>query len=132
MPFACRYSQTLRAWWWISNIKLPMKIKTIVIGCLDLLLLGGVIAACAEGGTFVVGLGGYADATTKNGSEFGKHTDQLGCQTEALRRLRAANRSLDPFKISGNEFFLYGCFQTSRATSDFCANAPKEDTFFTV
>jgi hypothetical protein len=109
-----------------------MKTQTIVIGCLALLLLGGVIAACAVGGIFMLGLGGYADETEKNGIEFGKHTDQLGCQTEALRRLRAANKALDPFKKSGNELFLYGCFQTSRATTDFCAKAPKEDAFFTI
>src|SRR5262252_4948551 len=109
-----------------------MKTKTIVFGCLALVLLGGALIACVVGGIFALGLSGYADDTEKSGKEFGKHTDQLGCETEALRRLRAANKALDPFKKSANELFLYGCFQTSRATPDFCRSTPKEDGFFTV
>ena len=111
---------------------LLMQTKTIVICCLGLVLLGGVIVACVVGGIFMLGFSGYAEQVEKDGVEFGKHTDQLGCLNEALQRLGAANKSKNIIKRRETQLFLYGCFQTSRPTPDFCANAPKEDAFFEV
>ena len=109
-----------------------MKTKTIVIGCIGLVLLAGAIVVCVVGGIFVLGLTGYADQAEKDGVEFGKGTDQAGCLTEAKRRLQVASKSGDIIKRRQTQLFLYGCFQTSRSTPDFCVNAPKEDSFFDV
>ena len=109
-----------------------MKTKTIVIGCIGLALLAGTIVVCVGGGIFVLGLTGYADQAEKEGVEFGKGTDQAGCLNEAKRRLQVASKSGDIIKRRQTQLFLYGCFQTSRSTPDFCMNAPKEDSFFDV
>ena len=109
-----------------------MKTKTIVIGCLALVLLGGAVVACAVGGIFFLGLNEDAQQDERAGIEFGKRTDQLGCKNEALRRLLAATKSGNFIKRSESEYFLYGCFQTSRSTPDFCANVPKDDNALTV
>jgi hypothetical protein len=111
---------------------LLVQTKTIVIGCLALVLLGGVSAACAVGGIFLLGLNSEAEQAENAGVEFGKSTDQRGCLDEALKRLRAANKSGNFIKQGETQLFLDGCFQTSRATPDFCADAPKEDAFFTI
>jgi hypothetical protein len=108
-----------------------MKTKTIVMGCLALVLMAGVIVACVIGGIFMLGMSGHVDEVEKEGVEFGKRTDQVGCLNEALRRLRVANKSHDLIKRRDTQLFIYGCFQTSRATSDFCRNTP-EDKFFEV
>jgi len=46
-----------------------MKTKTIVIGCVGLVLLAGAIVACVVGGIFFLGLTGYADQAEKDGVE---------------------------------------------------------------
>ena len=109
-----------------------MTTKNIVIGCLAFALLGGVIAACAVGGIFMLGLSSVAEKAENAGVEFGKSADQQGCFNEALRRLAAANKTYDVIKRNETSLFLYGCFQTSRSTPDFCANVPKDDNALTV
>ena len=109
-----------------------MKTKTIVIGCIGLVLLAGAIVVCVVGGIFFLGLTGYADQAEKDGVEFGKGTDQAGCLNEARRRLAVASKSGDIIKRRQTQLFLYGCFQSSRSTPDFCANTPKQDSFFDV
>jgi hypothetical protein len=106
--------------------------KNIVIGCLALSLLAGAIVACAVGGIFFLGLTSVADKAEQQGIEFGRQTDQRGCQTEGLQRLRAAIKSNDLLKRREVQLFLYGCFQTCRVATGFCVNAPKEDSFAAV
>ncbi len=103
-----------------------------MIGCLAFVVLGGAIAACGVGGIFMLGLNSHADQAESAGVEFGRGADQVGCRDEALRRLRAATRAHDVIKRRETQLFLNGCFQTSRATPGFCADAPKEDAFFSV
>jgi hypothetical protein len=103
--------------------------KSIAIGCIALVVVGGAIAACAAGGVFMLGLSGVADKAEQEGVEFGKGTDQRGCQDEALRHLRAALRNHDLLKRREAQLFIYGCFQSCRSTPEFCANAPKKDDF---
>ena len=106
--------------------------KHFIIGCVILVIVGGVVIAAAVGGIFYLGLNKYADETEKEGVEFGRHTDQQGCQDEALRRLKQGRRSGDIISSRATEIFVYGCFQTSRATAGFCRDAPKEDSFLAV
>lgn len=106
--------------------------KTIAIGCIAAALLVGVIVACGVGGIFGLGLMDVAEKAEQQGVEFGRQTDQRGCQTEALTRLRTAIRGGDLIKRREVQLFAYGCFQTCRAATDFCLNAPKEDKFFTA
>src|SRR5262245_48484634 len=80
----------------------------------------------------MLGLSSVAEKAENAGVEFGKSADQQGCFNEALRRLAAANKTYDVIKRNETSLFLYGCFQTSRPTPDFCADAPKEDAFFAV
>ena len=82
-----------------------MQTKTIVMGCLALVLLAGVIAACAVGGIFLLGLSSEAEQAESAGIEFGKSTDQRGCLDEALKRLRAANKSGNFIKQSETQLF---------------------------
>jgi hypothetical protein len=106
--------------------------RNIAIGCIAAAVLVGVIVACVVGGIFALGLNDVAEKAENEGVEFGKRTDQRGCQTEALRRLRAAIRSGNLIKQNEVQLFANGCFQTCRATTDFCVNAPKQDSFFGV
>lgn len=106
--------------------------KSIAIGCVALILVIGVLAGCAVGGIFLLGLGSVAERAEAEGVEFGKGSDQRGCQDEAFRHLRAAIRNHDLIKRRETQMFLYGCFQTSRATPEYCAGAPREDAFLEV
>lgn len=103
--------------------------KSIAIGCIAVTLLAGVVTACIVGGIFFLGLTGVADKAIQEGVEFGKSTEQQGCQDEALRKLRAALKSHDLIKRREVQLFTYGCFQSCAPTSGYCANAPKQDAF---
>jgi hypothetical protein len=103
--------------------------KSIVIGCIALVLLAGVLVACVVGGIFFLGLMGVAEKAELEGVEFGKSTDQQGCQDESLRRLRAAIKNHNLIKRREVQLFIDGCFQSCAPTSGYCANAPKEDAF---
>lgn len=109
-----------------------MKTKTIVIGCIGLVVLAGVIVACVVGGIFMLGLTAEADQAERAGTEFGKSTDQAGCLNEAERRFKVASKAGDIIKRREAQMFLYGCFQAARSTPDFCVNTPKEDNFVDV
>ena len=106
--------------------------KNIAIGCIAAVVLVGVIVACGVGGIFWLGLTGVVEKADNEGVEFGKGTDQRGCRDESLRRLRAALRNRDLIKRREVELFAYGCFESCRATPDFCNGTPKEDAFFAV
>ena len=106
--------------------------KHFIIGCVILVIVGGIIIAAVVGGIFYLGLAKYADEAEKDGVEFGRHTDQQGCQDEALRRLKQGRRSGNLISSRATEIFINGCFQTSRATPGFCRDAPKEDSFLAV
>jgi hypothetical protein len=106
--------------------------KYIIIGGTALLLLIGVIVACGIGGILMLGMNSELDKTEAAGVEFGKGTDQRGCQDEAIRRLRKAAKEQSISERHKVPLFLNGCFQTCRASAGFCLNAPKEDSFFTV
>jgi hypothetical protein len=104
--------------------------KRIAIGCIALVLLAGVLVACGVGGIFVLGIYGVANKAEQEGVEFGKSTDQQGCQDEALRHLRAAIKSHNPLKAHEAPVFIDGCFQSCKPSVGYCTNAPKEDAFF--
>ena len=104
--------------------------KSIVIGCIALVLLAGAMVACGVGGIFMLGINGVAEKAEQAGVEFGKSTDQQGCQDEAFRHLRAAIKSHDLLKGHEVSLFINGCFQSCKPTAGYCTNAPKEDAFF--
>jgi hypothetical protein len=106
--------------------------KSIAIGCIALVLLAGVLVACGVGGIFVLGINGVANKAVQAGVEFGKSTDQQGCQDEAFRRLRAAIKRPDLLNGPEVSVFLNGCFQSCKPTVGYCTNAPKEDAFFPI
>lgn len=106
--------------------------KNIAIGCIAAAVLVGAVVACGVGGIFWLGLSSEVDKAENEGLEFGRRSDQRGCQTEALRRLRAAISGGDLIKRREVELFAYGCFESCRVTPDFCGGAPKEDAFFAV
>jgi len=106
--------------------------KHFVIGCLIALILGGVLVVVVVGGIFFLGLYKFGDTAEAEGVEFGRHTDQQGCQNEALRRFRSARKAENPITSQAAVLFINGCFQTCRDTAGFCRNAPQEDSFLTV
>jgi hypothetical protein len=106
--------------------------KYFVIGCIIVLVLAVVLVVIVVGGIFYLGLGKHIEDVEAEGVEFGRKTDQQGCQDEAIRRLKSARRSGDLIRARDTQMFIYGCFQTCRPTSGFCSDAPKEDSFFTV
>jgi hypothetical protein len=101
--------------------------KGIAIGCIAVVILVAAVVVCGVGGIFWLGLGSMADKFEKDGAEFGKRTDQRGCRDEAFRRLHAALRNYDVVGRRGVQLFAYGCFQTCRATPEFCATVPRDD-----
>jgi hypothetical protein len=106
--------------------------KHFVIGCVVLLIVGVVLVVVVVGGIFYLGLGEHINTVEAEGVEFGRKTDQQGCQDETIRRLKSAKRSGDLIRARDAELFINGCLQTCRPTSDFCRDAPKEDSFFKV
>lgn len=106
--------------------------KHFVIGCVILVVVGGIIIAAVVGGIFLLGLNKYSENTESEGVEFGRRTDQQGCQDEAFRRLKRGRQAGDLISSRATQLFLHGCFQTSRATPGFCRDAPKEDSFLAV
>ena len=109
-----------------------LQTKSIVIGCITMVLLAGVLVACGVGGIFFLGLMGVAEKAEQAGVEFGKTTDQQGCQDESFRRLRAAIKSHNLLKGHEASVFTNGCFQSCKPTVGYCTNAPKEDAFFPI
>ncbi len=106
--------------------------KHIIIGCTAIFLLIVGVFVCGIGGIFILGVNGRLDKTEAAGAEFGKRTDQRGCQAEAIRRLRKATKDKNIFERHDASLFLNGCFQTCQPAADFCLNAPKEDSFQVV
>ena|SRR5215831_6285577 len=106
--------------------------RHFVIGCLILVVIGGVLVVIVVGGIFMLGLNKYGETTEADGMEFGRRTDQQGCQSEGLRRFKAARRAGNPIDAHATQLFTYGCFQTCRPTAGFCRDAPTEDKVLTV
>ena len=100
-----------------------VKIILIVVGILA--FLG---AACVGGLAF---LGYYfvdhegVIKSTKEGEEFGKTTDNLGCQTKVLSIIKPL-REIDLNGILKAEYFFEGCLETSRPTPNFCDGLPSD------
>jgi hypothetical protein len=106
--------------------------KHFIVGCVILVLVGGIIIAAVVAGIFMLGLKDYADNAEHEGVEFGRRTDQQGCQDEAFHRLKMGRRAANPISSRATSLFLYGCLQTSRATPGFCRDAPGDDSFLGV
>jgi len=106
--------------------------RFVVIGCIGLVVVVCVVAVCVIVRVFGLGSTSEWEKTKTEGMEFGKHTDQLGCQDESLLRLRAALKSYDVVRQREAEVFAFGCFETCRSTAGFCAAAPKEDDFLVI
>lgn len=92
--------------------------KSIVIGCIAMVLLAGVLVACGVGGIFMLGITGVVEKAEQAGVEFGKSTDQQGCQDEAFRHLRAAIKSHDLLKDMKSQYSLMAVFNRASPQSD--------------
>jgi hypothetical protein len=57
-------------------------------------------------------------ANRREGTEFGKSTDNVGCQHESLRKLRTRSDKV------GLNSFLLACLYSSKATPNFCDGLP--------
>ena len=102
-----------------------VKIFLIIVGILA--FLG---AACVGGLAF---LGYYfvdhegVIKSTKEGEEFGKTTDNLGCQTKVLSFIKPL-RDTDINEILKAEYFFDSCLEKSRPTPNFCDGLPSDWT----
>ena len=71
---------------------------------------------------------GWAESSMtvmRDGEEFGKQTDEQGCLSKALTRMKKTPGLTDGFKSAiDNNLFLTGCLDTSRPTPEFCAGVP--------
>lgn len=59
------------------------------------------------------------------GAEFGKTTDNLGCQTKVISSIK----TLSPIDITGGmktQYFFEKCLESSRPSPNFCSNVPSE------
>ena len=106
--------------------------KHFVIGCLIFLVIAGVVVVFVVGGIFFLGLNKYGETTEADGMEFGRRTDQQGCQKEGLRRLNSARNARNPIDAHATQLWAYGCFQTCRPTAGFCREVPAEDSSLAV
>ena len=65
-----------------------------------------------------------SESETK-GAEFGRTTDNLGCQTNAVSSVK----NMSALDITGSiqaSFFFKSCLKASRKTANFCENVPSE------
>jgi predicted membrane channel-forming protein YqfA (hemolysin III family) len=62
-------------------------------------------------------------ASQAAGREFGKSTDQQGCQTEGLVRAKPI-RMIEISRMVDNEYFVEECLKSSRPTPGFCDGVP--------
>jgi len=101
--------------------------KLILVGVgIFVFLIIGVIA-------LIVGLVIYQTNTPESkqataasqaaGREFGKSTDQQGCQAEGLERAKPI-RMFEIGRMVDNEFFVEECLKSSRPTPGFCDGVP--------
>lgn len=99
-----------------------------------LLIIGGVLVflavVCVAGFGFI----GYyfvdhagIEKSAKEGAEFGKTTDNLGCQTEALSMTKSL-RDTQINEILKVEYFFDSCLEASRPTPNFCDGLPNAYT----
>jgi hypothetical protein len=98
------------------------------------LIVGGILAflsiACVGGFAF---LGYYfvdhegVIKSDKEGTEFGKTTDNSGCQTKVLSMIKTV-RDTELNEILKAEYFFDSCLQTSRPTPNFCDGLPSDWT----
>ena len=109
-----------------------MAAKHFVIGCLIFVVAGGVLVVIVVGGIFLLGLNKYGETTEEAGMKFGRQTDQQGCQTKGLRRLKSAEDARNPIDAQATQLFTYGCFQTCQPKVGFCSDKPQEDSFFAI
>ena len=99
-----------------------------------ILIIVGILAALAlvcVGGFgifayFFVDKEGFENAR-KDGAEFGKTTDNIGCQTKALEM----TKQITEWDITGSvkaQWFNEGCLLASRPTPGFCDGLPSEQS----
>jgi hypothetical protein len=106
-----------------------MKVLLVVGGLVVLLIVATVV-----GGYFVVrrygpGLVEAGKQTVSEGAEYGRHTDNEGCRTEAVARQARAEGVTDAIK---HGFFVRACLETSRPTPGFCDGVPRHDEFMKI
>jgi len=91
-------------------------------------ILGAVGLACvgvfASFGYFFVDHEGIVKSGDE-GQEFGKTTDNLGCQTRALE-LAKPLRDTEITGVVKIQYFFSGCLETSRRTPAFCDGLPSD------
>src|SRR5215831_15648868 len=103
--------------------------KHFVIGCLIFLVVGGLIVVIAEGGIFFLGFNKYGDTLEADGMEFGRKTDQQGCEHEGLRRYKSARKAGNPIDAHACLIFTNGCFQPSGPRPASVATPPPKTPF---
>jgi hypothetical protein len=101
-------------------------------GVKTILIVVGILAAlglvCGGGlgifAYFFVDKEGFENAR-KDGAEFGKTTDNIGCQTKALEMAKPLTMSdiTEQVKV---QYFNDGCLPASRPTEGFCDGLPSE------
>ena len=71
---------------------------------------------------------------TSKGQKFGKATDQRGCIEESLRQVKEEkpNTPRERYNKALIHYFTRGCFETCKATYNFCEDAPVTSDFQTI
>ena len=94
-----------------------MKTVLIIAGILTF------ISAVCVGGAFFIGYflldNKGIDESIKDGTEFGKTTDNPGCQTKIVLMIKSL-KNTDINEILKVQNFFDSCLETSRPTADFC------------
>ena len=105
-----------------------VKIVLIVAGILTFISLACVGGIFITGYFFVDSEG--VDKSSKEGTEFGKTTDNLGCQTKIVPMIKATPVT-DLNGVLRVQYFFSSCLEASRPTPNFCAGAanPYSDIF---
>ena len=105
-----------------------VKIILIVAGILVFISIACVGGAALIGYFFVDNEG--VDKATKDGAEFGKTTDNTGCQTKIVPMIKEVPVT-DLNGVLRLQYFFTACLEASRPTANFCQGAanPYADIF---
>jgi hypothetical protein len=101
-------------------------------GVKTILIIGGILAALALvcGGGFAIFAYFFVDKegfenAQKDGAEFGKTTDNIGCQAKALEMAKPMTMS-DITGMVKVQYFNAGCLPASSPSPGFCDGLPSE------
>ncbi len=94
-----------------------VKIILIVVGILAFFSVACVGGLAIFGYYFVDNEG--VDKSTKEGKEFGRTTDNLGCQTKVVPIIKSLDEK-NYNEMLKLEYFFESCLETSRPTPNFC------------